>query len=969
MPRWLLPLWLALVSFLPLPAAQVFQYTARVWHTDSGLPHNTVRAVLQTQDGYLWVGTQKGLARFDGVRFTVFVPESTPQIQSAFITALAESPDGTLWIGTQDGGLTAYKEGQFQLINWKSGLASDAVRCLLVSRDGTLWVGTTNGISRRINGAWSRLATENGLSHNAVRALHEDRAGTIWIAADQWLNRYRDGVIEVYPIPREIIYGAIRTICEDREGTVWVGANSGLFRLKEGEVTRYTVSDGLLDNFVGTLHEDRQGVLWVGSYSGLNRVVNGRLVSEVDSAWAYEVVHAVTEDQEGNLWVGTKDGLKRLNTRMFTSYTRQDGLGHHNATTVYEDREGRLVFGTWGGGLSLFKDGRIQRLRFPKEAIGPSLVLSMHQSRDGRLWVGTDYDAGLFEIHDGKINRHTKETWLKDPAVRTIHEGADGTLWLGTGSALYRVKAGRPERFTTADGLAGNTIRIVSRDRKNNVWVGTSEGLSRWHAGKFLSFTVEDGLPHNTVTSIYADEENTLWLGTIGGGICRYKDGHFVGLTTRQGLFSDDVFEILEDDLGFLWLSSNNGIFRVAKQNLNNVADGVEGKINNIAFGKGDGLLSLECNSVSKPSAWKARDGRLWFATAKGVVVVDPRNEVELNQKPPPVKIERVLADKHEIVLASEVRVPPGRGELEFHYTALSFKHPEKNRFRYQLEGVDSDWVEAETRRVALYNNLQPGTYRFKVIASNSDSFWNETGAALAIVVMPHYWQTWWFKLAISSAFAAVLGILYHLRLARLQEIERLRLRIAADLHDEVGSNLGSISLLSCKVQSEGSLSGEQERDLESIHRITTQTAHAIRDIVWFIHPEYDTLQDLLMRMKDAAGALLVSMDYHWSGPQEDLSRKLPVDFRQNMFLMYKEILTNIAKHSRATEARIRLSLDNGLWVLEVQDNGRGFDAAASHQGNGLKNLRRRAEKLRGRLDIASMPGKGTTIRFETRHL
>jgi signal transduction histidine kinase len=314
------------------------------------------------------------------------------------------------------------------------------------------------------------------------------------------------------------------------------------------------------------------------------------------------------------------------------------------------------------------------------------------------------------------------------------------------------------------------------------------------------------------------------------------------------------------------------------------------------------------------------------------------------------------------------LKVSPGRGELEFHFTALSFCAPEKNQYKYLLEGVDNDWAEAGNRSVAYYNNISPGNYRFRVAAANNDGVWNETGTSIAFVMLPHFWQTVWFKLAIAGALVAALTLVYRLRVARLREIERLRVRIAADLHDEVGSSLWSISLLSGMLKKNEQLPPEERRDADEINRIALQSAAAVRDIVWFIKPEYDTMQDMVLRMRDVAATMLGGMEHRFNNAQSDMSRRLPIDFRQNVFLMFKEILTNVARHSQATFVEIEISESAGLWRMQIRDNGIGFDPDAAFSGNGMKNLRSRAEKLKGTLEVKTQRGCGTTITFSVQH-
>jgi signal transduction histidine kinase len=568
------------------------------------------------------------------------------------------------------------------------------------------------------------------------------------------------------------------------------------------------------------------------------------------------------------------------------------------------------------------------------------------------------------------VRHFTPRQGLPSSAIRVLCPDRGSNLWIGASSGLYRGCGDAFIPFGKQHGMGEPVVRALYEDRSGTMWVGTEEGLWRIQGDVVSKVSQAEGLSHQRVIAIYQDSDGTLWFGTGGGGLNRYKDGRFVAITTKQGLFSDGICEILEDDHGWLWMTSLRGIFRVRRSHLDWVAEGKLPWVECIAYGKTDGMWTEVCSSVSKPGAWKSRDGRLWFATLKGLCVIDPNSQSDEDRSPPPVVLERVLADKRPFPvndafsLPGRLRVPPGRGELEFYYTALSFRVPERNRFKYRLEGFESEWVDAGTRRVAFYNNLPPGEYRFQVAACNSDGVWNEPGAVAEVVLLPHFWQTWWFRLAaIGSVGLAALG-LHRLRLARFRELEALRLRIAADLHDELGSNLSALSLLSRKLLKRGVGLREEQEDLLALNRLSGQTSNAIREIVWLINPEYDTLQDLALRMEVTAKALLGGVECRFQCHQAQGAIRLPPQRRQNVYLLFKEAVTNVARHAGASHVEITIDQSDHTWDLLVRDDGVGFDPVADHRGNGLKNLRLRAARLEGTLQVQSHPGSGTTVKF-----
>ncbi len=963
------------VSFLS--TNDLSPYTARLWQTGDGLPQEDVQALCQTSDGYLCIGTQQGLTRFDGVRFTSMDIRASSEMRSRVRTLLCKTGDGTLWTITEYGILRYWRNGNISELELPNLATNASLTTLFASRDNSLWIGTDqNGLLRYKDGRFTQWTPKDGLPHSSVRSICEDATGTIWAATGAGVAHLEGNKITTLTSQHGLPHNSIRAVCVDKNGNLWVASNFGLTRWKDGVARHFTKQDGLSDNLIGVIFEDHLGTIWIGTLNGLNRFVDGRWRTETHAdGTSYDRVNCIFEDEEENLWIGSRDGLSRLNVRAVAPLTQQHGLTHNSVTFVFQDRAGHPWIGFWGGGVNMIEDGRVQSFT-KRNGLSSDLVLTMHQTRQGDLWFGMDYDGGITLLRKGKYIHFGVRNGLVDQGVKVFQDDSERNLWIGTRTALLRFKNGQFTRFTRRDGLPADTIEAIHEDRAGRLWFGSTGGLALWRSNQFKTFTTADGLSHNSVTAIYEDRDGTLWLGTRGGGVNRLKVSRDVtaissksgfdltSFTGAHGLAQDQIFGVLEDDFGFLWMASPQGIFRVRKKELDDFVPGKSAPLTCISFGKADGMQSVQCKGSDKTAACKSSDGRLWFATAKGVAIVDPR-QIAINQRPPPVLLEEVIFDQKRVQRPSTaLTLSPGRGELEFHYTALSFKQPEKNRFKYQLEGADPDWVDAGTRRVAYYNNIEPGRYRFRVQACNNDGVWNEAGTSLAFVLLPHFWQTWWFKAGIVAAVGIMIGGIYRLRIARLQEIERLRLRIAADLHDEVGSNVGSISVLSEMLKDFGELGEEERKDIAKINQLSMQTASSIRQIVWFINPEYDTLHELVLRMKEAADSLLSGMSYRMQMPTKDLSRKLPLEFRQNVFLIFKETLANVMKHSQAACVEIEFSEQYGGWRLLIRDNGVGFNTNVVGKGNGLKNLRQRAEKLKGTLEITSQMGQGTAVCF-----
>jgi hypothetical protein len=476
-------------------------------------------------------------------------------------------------------------------------------------------------------------------------------------------------------------------------------------------------------------------------------------------------------------------------------------------------------------------------------------------------------------------------------------------------------------------------------------------------------------LPNEYVRSLYADKDGVVWVGMYGGGLLREKNGVLTPAAPRKDLPDDVICHIEEDGAGQLWIGTHHGLFRVRKSELNAFADGRQKNVFCIVYDKHDGLPAVEFSGGIQPSGWRARDGRLWFATDNGLVSLQP-DAVTINPLPPPVAIESVSVDgelfassldRGETVqdLRHHLQIPAGRTQFEFRFAALSYTAPDNVRFQYRLEGLEKNWIDGGMNRVATYNYLPPGAYKFHVRAANNDGVWNETGASVGFELLPHFWQRWWFLMLIVAAIIGLVWLAYYFRMARLRELERLRLRIARDLHDDVGANLASMALIAEAMEKQPAFG-----DPKDLRRIALHTIDALRDIVWFIDPARDTLGDLISRMRDTAPLLLTGIKYDFEAivPNPDIN--LPPAFRRNVFPIFKEALHNAVSHAQAGRVSITLDCREGVLRLRVNDDGRGFDERKIIPGNGLRNLRRRAAEMRGAVRIQTAPGQGTTVEF-----
>jgi signal transduction histidine kinase/ligand-binding sensor domain-containing protein/DNA-binding NarL/FixJ family response regulator len=786
------------VSADAYPAKPLTAFRQDIWKTEQGLPQNTVPAIVQGSDGYLWMGTELGLVRFDGVRFTVFDKSNTPELRSNVVDALLEDRAGILWIGTVGGGLTSLSRGKFHTFTAKDGLSSASIHTLLEDRAGDLWIGTDGGgLDRLHDGHFTVYTTKSGLADNEVFALAEGLDGSVWIGTHDGLSRFLDGTFRNFGKSDGLPNAYVRCLYINSRGTLWIGTyGGGLSRLKDGEFRSFTTKNGLSSNAVVSVREDSNGSLWVGTYGGgLNRLADAASADSSRPRFAaYHAlpsndVWAIYEDRDGNLWIGTGGGglVRLFDQNLFTSYGTKEGLSNEVTLPIYEDHGGSLWIGTNGGGLNRFRNGKFSALTV-KNGLADNLVFTVCEDREGALWIGTR--KGLNRLKNGKITTYTKENGLPSDVVLATYLDGDGTLWIGTRAGLSAWRNGKFQTYTLKDGLSNNIVRTIYEDRQGNLWIGTAGGgLNRFKDGHFEVFNSSRGLSNDVVLSLHEDADGVLWIGTDGGGLNRLKNGRFTAYTTKDGLLDDAIFRILEDNSGNLWMSSNRGVFRVSRQALNDFAGKKITRVQAIAYGRADGMKTPECNGGFQPAGWKSSDGRLWFPTMKGVVVVDPRNIVSGDARQT-VVIEQASVDRREVSTREKVSTPPGKGELEFHYSAPNFRSPERVMFRYKLEGFDRDWIEAGGRRVAYYTNIPPGQYRFLVMASNEDGSWSPQSARLDLNLEPHFYQTWLFYGLCLFGLAGLAAGGHFAHVHDLRERERILERRVAERTAELSGEI-----------------------------------------------------------------------------------------------------------------------------------------------------------------------------------
>ncbi len=949
-------------------------YYFDAWTTDNGLPQNSVSSILQTRDGYLWLTTNDGLVRYDGVRFTIFNAGNRKDLKTSRFSYLLEDNEASLWIFTEDTSLIRYKNGLFTAFTTKDGLPADQALRIRKDEEGALVLDTSLGSVRWEEGKFIPYSPGQGKPYSGQSFALD--SGVVWYFEDSKLYRVRSGqvsdVIAMYGVgPRDIKY-----IYEDRKGETWIGTVGVVMRFKDGRLTRYTQKDGLPDKRVNCIRDDRRGNIWIGMADGWLVRLKDDTVTRYSTADGLtgDNVLTIYEDREGIVWIGTTSGLNRLRDNIITSYSTEDGLAANNTYPIYEDREGTIWIGSWRG-LTRYRDGVFTSCGQQYDGMANALITSFMFDREGGFWIGT-LGGGVNRFKDGKVTVYKTETGFPTSLVRAILEDREGSIWFCSPDGLIRYKNGALRVYTTKDGLPSDTVNTIYEDREGNLWIGTKSGLCRYRDGRFDDYSQEEDLSH-TVRTIYEDGEGVIWIGTYDGGLIRRKDGRFTRYTTNEGLFNNGVFQILEDAGGNFWMSCNLGIYRVSRKELTDYAEGRISSITSIPYGKRDGMLNSECNGGAQPAGIKAADGRLWFPTQGGVAVVDPEAMPVIVQ-PPPVVIEEVLLNNHPVAFGETVDIEPGAENFEIHYTGLSFIMSERIRFKYIIEGLDRDWVDAGTRRVAYYSHAPPGSYTFKVIAANRDGVWNREGATVRIRIIPPFWRTWWFLSLAAAIFAGLVLLGFRLRITQLERARRAqeafseqlissqeseRKRIAAELHDSLGQHL--LIIKNSALLALNSDNGKEQ--LGDISVIASQAIDEVREISYNLRPYQLDDIGLTKAIESIIAKVASSSEIEFAFESDRIDDLFTAEEEINIYRIVQESLNNIVKHSGARRATIRIERQGRRVEIMIRDDGRGFDSEQMitherREGFGLKGISERARMLGAKYVINSAAGEGTVI-------
>ncbi len=928
------------------PGRRLTQYLQRIWQTRQGLPQASILAIHQSRDGYLWLGTDDGLVRFDGVRFTSPDDLDGLALPKMSVRQVAEDSRGGLWIATSNAGLFRIDHGTVARFSRSDGLPSDNVECLFPGQADDLWACTEGGLVRIRDGKIQKI----GLAGGGVAAAAVRRDGSVWMGGDGADLSVWDGArFTSYRLRSLPNYARVQAMIVGSDDALWVGTTAGLIRLRDGQEKRFTKAGGLANDSVLSLAEGRNGSIWIGTDGGFSRWRSGEVESFLPkNGLSQSTVASLFEDREGSLWVGTKRGLNQFVDRRTLPFTTSEGLPSDDTGPVFQDPRGVIWVGTLGAGLARF-DGHRSSVLTKQDGLSSNSILALAGDAKGTVWVGTE--LGLDQIRDGKIAP------IFPGAIRSLYLDGEGTLWIGTSKGTAVLRSGSIARLNRSDA-------VVSFVETNGTLLAAVEGLG---IKRFDERTLEElhgpSPAIRDADTLYRDQEGRVWIGGIGSGLHMWDGARQVDFSVKDGLFDDEIYGIVADDQDRLWLASSKGVFSVNRGELLQFAAGRIASVASTPFSPLDGLQTVQCKPGVQPAAWRMRDGRLSFSTIRGLIAIDPdRGQMKLD--PPPVVIESVAIDGRSQNLAKMRELTPGDENLEFRYTGLSLRAPQRITFRYKLEGFDRNWVDAGTRRQAFYTNLRPGDYRFRVTACNADGTCNEAGTSLAFVLPARFYQQTWFYFGCAVLLALLARCAYVFRIRHIERqfgaILAERSRIARELHDTLLQGFSGVTM---EMQAlAGRLPNGSSEALREIIHDAANCLTEVRRSVSELRNNRTPSSGLSAELSESAKQLTASCGANLKLAVEKVAA-LPAYIEYNLLRIAQEAIINAVKHSGARTIEVTLQSMPEALRIEVRDNGTGFaEGGASADHFGLIGMKERAKDIGADLHVVSEPRMGTRI-------
>ena len=939
---------LVLMGLADTASSQLLPF--RAYSIEKGLSESVVNDLMQDDHGYLWIATGYGLNRFDGITFQNYYEENG--LLNNKIYSLFEDREGTIWIGT-GGGVNIMEDDSLQTIAELEPLTRSTVLEIYQDSHGEYWFATDGeGIwhyDRR--GELTQYTEVHGLANNRVRDILEDGDGTLWFGTRGGLTSLSDGSFRTFTSRDGLAEDRVRDLALTPDGSLWIATRGGLSLFRGGAFENYTEAQGLINNRIQSLSPDDEGGLWLGTEQGASHFDGSEFKNyTVEQGLSNNIIYATLFDREKNIWFGTfGGGINLFFGDHLKNYSMEQGLPNNVVTSITQDQGGNHWITTYGGGLSKFDGESFETYTEQQHGLVDNKVYTAMVDHLNRLFIGTRW--GL-SIYDGNRFRNFDETELPYRKIRAIEQlQSHEAYWLGTyGEGVLEYRDGSFTLMQEEHGLANNTVMSVEETQNGDIWLATYGGVSRYRDGEFTNYTIRDGLPNNGVLNILESSDGRLWVSTFGG-IAYFEDGEFTAITEEEGLQDEVCYFIIEDREGTFWIGTNEGIIRFDFETYRQ-ADTREERLSTFKLITQDqGLIANEMNAGA---SFIDREGVLWFGSVGGVTSYNPA-EAPVNDVPPKIHIQQIRVSGEPVERRRGLEVSSDNRNITIAFIGISFTAPEQVTYEYRLRGSGEGWQRTGQRTVR-YSAMLPGEYTFQVRAQNSDGVWSAETSTLTFQVLAPFWLRWWFILLVLLAVGGIVYLIYnYYRVRKMMEMERMRVRIASDLHDDVGSALTEIALQSDFLQATEA-DDELKQSLNQIGAQSRKIVSSLDDIVWSIDARNDTLGDLTDRMQDYLNNVLPDKEVYYEFDELDMDEKLDVPMKENLYLIFKEAVNNIAKHSNADKVKVVLKNQDGKFDLYVHDNGRGTRGQRK-SGQGLQNMKMRADRIDADIEFENETG------------
>lgn len=952
MKQIILPLLLVLGLSEMLTAQR---YPFRSFSIEQGLSESVVYDIAQDDDGYIWLATGFGLNRYDGINFQNYFVEQG--LNSNRLRSLLKDSKGRIWIGSESG-VNYIKTDSIYYHSDYEALNNSTVISIYEDMLGDLWFGTDgNGVWHYSDGIQiAQYTTSNGMGDNRIRAIDEDEDGTLYFATRDGLTVLENGNFRTYRVDNGLPANRIRDVEVDQNGTVWIGTRNGLVKFEDQNFEVYDEQDGLINNLIRTVSVNDDGHLWIGTEGGISFFDgNGFKNFDVGSGLSNEIIYSSLIDLEENTWFGTfGGGVNYFTGDYFANYDTENGLTNNLVTSFAEDEQGRIWIATYGGGINIFDNGTLEPYQY-NSLLPDNQIYTLFKDSKKDIWIGMR--EGLAKVVNQELVIIEDEEF-PFRKVRNVMEASDGSYWISTyDDGIVRYKEGEYEQITAEEGIISNRVLDSVEGDDGSVWIATYGGVTRYLEGEFQSFAIQEGLPNNAVMNLMRDEDGTIWAATFGG-IAWFDGLKFQSITVEDGLPDDVSYFIHKNSQGYYWIGSTAGVIRFEQETYFNSNE----RNRNLSFKILNKELGLITNELNLGAVYEDSQGSMWFGTVEGFSRFFPQR-YEVSQVPPLVHITGVNASGREYEPDSEFKLSHRENYVEINYTGINYSAPNQILYEYRLSGIDPDWQRTNGRSVK-YPSLPPGDYTFRIHGRNVNGAWSPDVEELKFVISAPFWMQWWFWILMASVVIGIIYLFYnYYRARKMIDIERMRVRIASDLHDDVGASLTEIALQSDFLQA-GEVQGEIRKSLAQIGEQCRKIVSSLDDIVWSIDARNDTLGDLTDRMQDYVLNTLEkkNMDVWYDFDNLNMDNKLPVSVKENLYLIFKEAVNNIAKYSNGDRVIIKMENQNGSFEFYIFDNG-STGKGTKKTGHGLRNMEMRAKRIGADINIKTENGFSITVK------